>query len=499
MQAAPPSATELDAFRERAERFLAERDEEEYLHYAGRKPELDLEAVYERHEELTSLDTARRLGEAVAGRANRELWRFACEGYLGSVTRAAEERIAARETELTVTQDGRELPFRMVRPAIANEPDRDRRRDLERQRRELVDEHLAPIQLEQHDAAHEAARALGAETYVELYRDRFGFDVDGLATQCRALLDSTERLYEERMDRRLRADVGISLAEAENHDIVRLMRGSGWDAGFPADRMLPALRATLADLGIRLEEQRNVVLDLEQRPNKTPRAFCSPIDVPARVVLVMQPVGGPEDWHALFHEAGHTEHFAHTSPLLRIEERKLGDDAVTEGWAALFDFLVADPAWLSRQLDFPRPRDYAADFAAINLLFARRYSAKLLYELELHAAADLTELQPRYVELLGDALKVEPAVADFLGDVDAGFYCTCYLRSWAFEAQLRDYLREELGEDWFARREAGSLLRELWELGQRPTADELLRDVTGAGLELAAFEERLRADLRGGS
>ena len=40
-------------------------------------------------------------------------------------------------------------------------------------------------------------------SYLELYRDRFGFGLDGLADQCRELLDSTERLYEETMDRRL--------------------------------------------------------------------------------------------------------------------------------------------------------------------------------------------------------------------------------------------------------------------------------------------------------
>ena len=102
-------------------------------------------------------------------------------------------------------------------------------------------------------------------------------------------------------------------------------------------------RATLADLGIRLEEQRNVELDVERRPTKSPRAFCAPIEVPGRVVLVIQPNGGPEDWHALFHEAGHTEHFAHTSPSLKVEERLLGDDAVTEGWAALFDHLSRIP------------------------------------------------------------------------------------------------------------------------------------------------------------
>ena len=31
-------------------------------------------------------------------------------------------------------------------------------------------------------------------------------------------------------------------------------------------------------------------------------------------MLVIQPQGGPDDWYALFHEAGHTEHFAFTSP-----------------------------------------------------------------------------------------------------------------------------------------------------------------------------------------
>jgi hypothetical protein len=493
---APPTTAELDRIRERAERFLAEREEEEYLHYAGHKPDLQLEAVYERHAELTSLQTARRIGEAVEGRRNRELWRFACEGYLGSVTREAEERVAALETELTVRHDGRDLPYRQIRPALANESERSRRQELEAQRRALADEHLTPVQLEKWRAAHEAARELGAGSYLELYRDRFGFQLDGLADQCRELLDSTERLYAERIDRRLRADVGVALEDAEYHDLSRLLRGARWDKAFPADRMLPALAATLADLGIRLDEQRNVELDVEPRPGKTPRAFCSPIEVPGRVVLVMQPIGGPGDWQALFHEAGHTEHFAHTSPLLTFEERRLGDDAVTEGWAALFDNLPAEPSWLTRSLDFPRPRDYADEYAVTMLFFARRYAAKLLYELELHAADDLAALRPRYVELLGDALKVEPAAADYLADVDPGFYCTCYLRSWAFEAQLRDFLRAEFGEDWFARREAGSLLRELWELGQRPTADELLRDVTGGDLELAAFEERLRADLR---
>ena len=55
----------------------------------------------------------------------------------------------------------------------------------------------------------------------------------------------------------------------------------------------------------------------------------------------------------------------------------------------------------------------------IELFFARRYSAKLLYELEFHRADDPATMRGRYVELLGDALKIEPSRANYLGDIDA--------------------------------------------------------------------------------
>jgi hypothetical protein len=125
----------------------------------------------------------------------------------------------------------------------------------------------------------------------------------------------------------------------------------------------------------------------------------------------------------------------------------------------------------------------------------RRYCAKLIYELEFHAAPDATAMRPRYVELLGDALKVEPSGTDYLADIDDGFYASQYLRAWAFEAQLRAYLREKFGNAWFTRKDAGSLLRELWSEGQKPTADELLQDVTGATLELEAAADRVREGL----
>ena len=99
MLAVPPSDRELDAYREQADRFIAELDEEFYLHYAGLKETFDLAPIYERHANLTQIDQVRSIGLAVNGGARiRELWRFACEGYMANLTKAHAERVARTVT-----------------------------------------------------------------------------------------------------------------------------------------------------------------------------------------------------------------------------------------------------------------------------------------------------------------------------------------------------------------------------------------------------------------
>jgi oligoendopeptidase F len=498
LASAPPSSRELDTYRERVDRFIAELDEEYYLHYAGLKDTLDLEPLYERYPELSTLEQAQALGEAANGdRGVSELWRFASENFLAELTREHSERSAALEAELEATVDGETIPYRMIRPTMANADDRGKRHRLEEARNRLTEEHINPILADAVEKVNAAVPQLGPDTYLDLYR-RFGFRLDELADQCRAVLESTERLYEETADRLFRARAGVGLAEAERWDVTRVFRAPGWDEAFPAEKMIPALEVTLGDLGIDLRSQENVELDIEQRPKKSPRAFCAPIEVPGRVVLVIQPMGGADDWRALFHEAGHTEHYAHVSEDLPVEAKRLGDVSVTEAWATLMEHFLLEPGWLSRRLDFPKPNEFAAEAATGSLYLLRRYCGKLLYELEFHGAGELEPkaMSARYVELLGDALKINPSPTDYLGDIDPSFYVTGYLRSWALQSQLREHLRERFGSAWFADRKAGGMLRELWSEGHRLNADELLADVTGEELELEAFAQSLREQLR---
>jgi hypothetical protein len=492
MATAPAALRDLDSYREGADRFVAELNEEFYLHYGGLKDELALEPIYERHAELTTLEACQGLGAAASDGPTTLswLWRFACEGFLGEQTRKEEEQIATLEASLTVSVDGEEIPFRMLRPSIANEPDRARRERLERARNEVSTQQLQPHYVTLADTRREGTTQLGAPTYADLYRG-FGFELDALAAQCKRFLADTEDVFVAALDRLFRNRVGIATDDAKRWDIARLFRAPGWDEGFRADAMLPALEATLTGLGVDLRAQANVELDLESRPKKSPRAFCAPIEVPGRVVLVIQPIGGADDWHALFHEAGHTEHYAHTSPHLSVEARRLGDVAVTEGWAMLLELLVNEPRWLERRLDFGRASEFAAEASAVQLYFVRRYAAKLLYELELHTSDSLESMPTRYVDYMREAIKLECWEGDFLSDVDPGFYAAGYLRAWALEAQLRSFLREEFGTDWFAQPAAGSLLRELWYEGEGMTADDIVREVAGAELDLDAVRERI--------
>ena len=391
-----------------ADRFIAEIDEESYLHFAGHKETYDLAPIYERHERLTQLDTALGLGASVDGdRRRRELWRFACEGYLGNFVREEAERVAELEATLTATVDGEEIPFRMLRPRLMNEEDRDVRERIEAARNELTEEHLNALELQAAQVVQRETRRLGAPRATPSSTGTSASGSTISPSSAAASSPTRKRSGRRRATGSSARASGSVSATSKRWDVGRAWRGVDWDSAFPADQMLPALEGTLAELGIELRAQENVELDLEERPSKDPRAFCSPIEVPGRVVLVLKPQGGPNDWRALFHEAGHTEHFAHTDASLSPEERRLGDNAVTEGWAMLLEYLTTDPVWLERRLDFPRPYEFAAEGAVQLLWVVRRYCAKLLYELEFHAAEDPTALRPRYVELLGDATKVE--------------------------------------------------------------------------------------------
>jgi hypothetical protein len=241
-------------------------------------------------------------------------------------------------------------------------------------------------------------------------------------------------------------------------------------------------------------ENPRVLVDAERRPTKSPRAFCAAVRVPDEVHLVIPPIGGRDDYEALMHEAGHAYHYAHVDRALPFEDRCLGDNSVTEGYAFLLQHLVSDPLWLGDVTGLPDPEPVLAFSRASRIVFLRRYCAKLGYELTLHADGRApAEHAADYSERLGRAVRVDWPPETWLSDVDPFFYAARYLRAWAFETRLRRLFAERFGERWFAEPEAGALLRSLWARGQASTADELLAELTGERIDLAVLAADLAA------
>jgi hypothetical protein len=494
----------LDAYRDSSEEFLAALNGEYYRHYAGLKDEFEIEAIYERHQELFTRAAVEELREQAAvpapgtdeRRRRRMLLGFAVEGHLGQATKTIEAELARREAEASIELDGERIGYRESTVAQANEPDGDRRARIEEARLSVTEHDLNPLHREMLEHQHELAQELGYPSYRDMCAALQGLDLDALHRQTERFGASTESSYATVVEPELQRTLGIGLDGLRRSDLPRFFRAADTDPSFPADRLTWSFIETARGLGIDVAAQSGVILDTERRPKKSPRAFCAPVRAPGEVYLVIAPVGGRDDFSTLFHEGGHTEHFANVDPALPFEFRQLGDNAITEAYAFLFQHLVEDPEWLRRRLGVDDDGELALSARASRLVYLRRYTAKFAYELELHGAdgGAVDALADRYAELLSAAVRVEWPRQMFLADVDPGFYCTAYLRAWALETHLRGHLRQRFGVAWFEDPKAGKTLRALWHDGQRLTPEELLHELTGERLDFTVLLEDLGLD-----
>ena len=481
---------DIATHRSRAEAFIAALEKEVYEHFSGRKEVCDTAAVYERFPDLFTREAVvelNRIYDAASGDDPRRrlayLLAFTVEGYVGGETRLLSDEIANTESKASIEVDGERLALRTAPVAQANEADRERRARIQQARLDAVDRLLNPLLDRLWRRAHEVAEGLGYPHYMALYSEVKGIDYLALRARTDAFLHDTAGLYQRRMDDLVRERLGIPLEELRYADVPYLWRAPAFDQAFSADKLLATLERTLEGLGIDLRAQPNVHLDTEARELKSPRAFCSPVRVPDEIYLCVMPQGGQDDYSALLHEAGHTEHFAHVPSGQAFEYANLGDNAVTESYAFLFDHLLVNPAWLARYLDFAESDEFVRFASVSDLFYFRRYAAKLAYETELHSQTGaLDGMAAVYASRLGEALMMPVPEQNYLSDVDGGFYAASYLRAWMLEASWRVMLEERFGREWFVSHDAGDWIKELWSYGQELPAEHILLKYGGGML-----------------
>jgi hypothetical protein len=200
-------------------------------------------------------------------------------------------------------------------------------------------------------------------------------------------------------------------------------------------------------------------------------------DPPRVVHLISRAQGGLHDYEALLHEAGHALHYAGCDASLPLSFRRLArDHALTEIYSFLLDSISCEAGWHAEHfgLGDAEARENADAARFSNTILFRRYTAKLGYEVDFWTRFPSDGGTPDgYEERLTAATGVRYPAANHLADMDAGFYSADYLRAWIRSAQLRAHLRREVGEDWWRREGTGTMLRELFREGTRPTTEDV--------------------------
>ncbi|TML45985.1 MAG: hypothetical protein E6G19_02810 [Actinobacteria bacterium] len=262
-----------------------------------------------------------------------------------------------------------------------------------------------------------------------------------------------------------------------SYHVAYLRRLSPLASTYTKDRAVEVCMDTVKRLGFDLENEPNIRLDLDDRPQKSPRACVIPSDPPSVVHLITRAQGGLHDYQAFLHEAGHALHYAGVDPNLPYTFRNISrDHALTEIYSYILEAITREPEWHAHY--FGLSDDDAARNAEttsfLEAVLFRRYTAKLQFELDFWGRFNEDGGRPEgYEERLTEATGVRYRADAYLADMDGGFYSADYLRAWIRSAQLRDYLVRELGEDWWRNAETGERLRALFAEGTRPSSEEI--------------------------
>ncbi|MBA2447444.1 MAG: hypothetical protein H0V51_05400 [Chloroflexi bacterium] len=471
--------------------LLAATNRRTYLDRAGLEPGLPLKPPYDRYSDVCSLETHAWLrDQELADPLKRRLLDFVTTHFLQAAAIDLTDRLAAADASGSIEWIGERIPLRVARTNHFAEPDRDRRHWLDEAVRASTAE-WAPLRFERRRVMRGRLDDLDYAGWPALGEELRGLDVEALDALAGSILDQTDELYAQALADQL-LQHGLDGGDVWEVDLDWIRRGAAYDSSFPADRLLPALYQTLEGLGIRLEDQGHVQLDLRPRPLKSTRPFQGLIDVDGEIAVSMRPVGGRLDFETLFHSVGLAEPLAHADRSAAFSDRWLPDPTVKAGYGSLFQALAMEPSWLARQLDLDDPRD-ALRLAAFGALYTvRRLAATVRFDLE-HADDEELELTAqRWAEALTETLGVRFFPEQYLEAGADPLAAAASLRGRVFASRLAAFLASEFDEEWHRSARAGRFLVERWREGQRYTADELLRFMGLDGLDPRPMLENVR-------
>jgi hypothetical protein len=471
-------------FEERLARYLYERSEEGRAVRVGEKETSEQAEIVRRYADLFSreqLEALRDAEEAAAGEERELLYRLrkTCEGGLVSAALVdREDELENRLLAERVTFRGEEMPLRNAQAQLAVLPAYADREELG----ELQADSSArfnPDRLELIAAGEELSAELSRiADPIERNEEEKSISLYELSAALEAASDDANLSFAALRERWFEKLLGPEREEIPSSFHTSYMRRlSPLESTYTKERATEVCLATLTELGFDLAAKSNIKLDLDDRPQKSPRACVIASDPPSVVHLITRAQGGLHDYQAFLHEAGHALHYGGVDASLPYTFRRISrDHALTEIYSYIVEAISREPGWHARHfgLSDEQAAENAEATAFLEALLFRRYEAKLRYELGFWSRFASDGGTPAgYEEFLTEATGIRYRSDGYLSDMDAGFYSADYLRAWIRSAQLRRHLIDMVGEDWWRNPQTGELLADLFRQGTKLSSEEV--------------------------
>lgn len=470
-------------FASAVEQHYAEAADDMRKVIVGLQQESHEAEVYERYAHLYTseqLDSLAAERDAATDPRHREelrrLWFDAADAVAAAdVVRASQELMNDRLSWRT-SFCGQELSINAIGAASAAEPDYDRREQLY----ELAcqaNETFASRDLELAVRSSQLrSEVFGLDGEVAIACARTGVDIPAFSSMVNDVATATAERYRAAADLFHPLLLGRDVATPSRGHAAWMRSLHGFDDIYTRERMVDVCERTMSELGFPLDSIPNIHADLDDRPEKDPRACVIPTRVPEDVHLIVRPTGGITDYQAFLHEAGHALHFGLAAADLPFSFRCTApDNALTEIYSYVVERITHNPLWHQRHFGLSRQRaeEVCEQLAFIDTALFRRYGAKLAYELEFWADPADPRNPDRYAMLLSNATGQRYSTSGFVDDMDPGLYAADYLRAWRTSEQVISWLEGEHGEEWFCSGAAAPMLRELFAQGTLPTNEEI--------------------------
>jgi len=471
-------------FESRLEQYLFERAEEFRAVRVGEKEISEQAEIVRRYGDLFSRGQLESLLEAEEGASDDDRERVyrlrkTCEsGLIAQALAEREDELENRLLAARVTFKGDEMPLRNAQARLAVMASYADREELGRIQAD-VSAGFNPDRLELIRAGEELAADYSAiPDPVERNEEEKGISLRELSQALKSAADDAAESFATLRERWFAKLLGDEReAVPSSFHVAYMRRLSPLEATYEKDRATDVCLETLRRLGFDLTAQPNIRLDLDDRPQKAPRACVIASDPPKVVHLITRAQGGLHDYQAFLHEAGHALHYAGVDGSLPYTFRRISrDHALTEIYSYIVEAISREPAWHERYfgLSEAQAAENAEATVFLESLLYRRYEAKLRFELDFWSRfADDGGSADGYEENLTEATGVRYRRDAYLSDMDAGFYSADYLRAWIRAAQLREHLVREVGEEWWCDARTGELLRDLFGEGTKPTSEEI--------------------------